>query len=76
MRVQTTISTTSTSFGSSSQMPAIRESSALVDDSLAARGAAERAIGRPTATARKPVEASISPNTRRAYADVLGQLDA
>ena len=37
---------------------------------------AESAIGRPTATARKLVEASVSDNTRRTYAGALSQLDA
>ena len=37
---------------------------------------AETAIGRPTATARRLVDASLSANTRRAYAGALGQLDA
>ena len=36
----------------------------------------EAAIGRPTPTARRLVEASVSPNTRRAYAGVLRRLDA
>ena len=36
----------------------------------------ETAIGRPTATARRLVEASVSPNTRRAYAGALRRLDA
>ena len=36
----------------------------------------EAAIGRPTPTARRLVEASVSPNTRRAYAGALGRLDA
>ena len=36
----------------------------------------EAAIGRPTQTARRLVEASVSPNTRRAYAGALGRLDA
>ena len=36
----------------------------------------EDAIGRPTATARRLVEASVSPNTRRAYAGALRRLDA
>ena len=31
----------------------------------------EAAIGRPTPTARRLVEASVSPNTRRAYAGAL-----
>ena len=45
-------------------------------DSLAANASAETAIGRPTATARRLVNASVSDNTRRAYAGALGQLDA
>ena len=36
----------------------------------------ETAFGRPTATARRLVEASVSPNTRRAYAGALRHLDA
>ena len=36
----------------------------------------ETAIGRPTPTARRLVEASVSPNTRRAYAGALRRLDA
>ena len=36
----------------------------------------EAAIGRPTPTARRLVEASVSPNTRRAYAVALRRLDA
>ena len=36
----------------------------------------EAAIGRPTPTARRLVEASVSPNTRRAYAGALQRLDA
>ena len=36
----------------------------------------ETAIGRATATARRLVEASVSPNTRRAYAGALRRLDA
>ena len=35
----------------------------------------EAAIGRPTATARRLVEASVSENTRRAYAGALRRLD-
>ena len=45
-------------------------------DSLAQIVPAETAIGRPTATARRLVEASVSANTSRAYAGALGQLDA
>ena len=37
---------------------------------------AETAIGHPTQTARRLVEASVSPNTRRAYAGALRRLDA
>ena len=36
----------------------------------------EAAIGRSTPTARRLVEASVSPNTRRAYAGALRRLDA
>ena len=36
----------------------------------------EAAIGRPTQTARRLVEAAVSPNTRRAYAGALRRLDA
>ena len=35
----------------------------------------EAAIGRPTATARHLVDASVSENTRRAYAGALRRLD-
>ena len=45
-------------------------------DSLAVIVSAETTIGRPTATARRLVNASVSDNTRRAYAGALGQLDA
>ena len=44
-----------------------------VTDSLVP--AAETTIGRPMATARRLVNASVSDNTRRAYAGALGQLD-
>ena len=37
---------------------------------------AETAIGSPSTTARRLVNASVSDNTRRAYAGALGQLDA
>ena len=36
----------------------------------------EAALDRPTATARRLVDASVSPNTRRAYAGALRRLDA
>ena len=36
----------------------------------------EAAIGRPTQTARRLVDASVSPNTRRAYAGAIRRLDA
>ena len=45
-------------------------------DSLAQIAPAETAIGPPSATARRLVDASVSANTRRAYAGALGQLDA
>ena len=45
-----------------------------VTDSLVQ--SAETAIGRPTATARRLVEASISANTHRGYASALQRLDA
>ena len=44
-------------------------------DSLVEIVSAETTIGRPTATARRLVNASVSDNTRRAYAGALGQLD-
>ena len=46
------------------------------NDSLATIAPTGTAIGRPTATARRLVDASVSTNTRRAYAGALGQLDA
>ena len=45
-------------------------------DSLAQIAPAGTAVGRPTATARRLVDASVSTNTRRAYAGALGRLDA
>ena len=48
----------------------------MVKDSLAQIAPTETALGRPTATARRLVDASVSANTRRAYAGALGQLDA
>ena len=48
----------------------------MAKDSLAQIAPADTAIGRPTATARRLVDASVSANTRRAYAGALGQLDA
>ena len=47
-----------------------------MNDSPARIDPAEAAIGRPTQTARRLVEASVSPNTRRAYAGALRRLDA
>ena len=44
--------------------------------SLAQIAPAETALGRPSATARRLVDASVSANTRRAYAGALGQLHA
>ena len=45
-------------------------------DSPARTDPEEAAIGRPTATAHRLVEASVSPNTQRAYAGALRRLDA
>ena len=47
-----------------------------MNDSLATTGPGAAALEHPTSTAHRLVEASISPNTRRAYAGALGQLDA
>ena len=47
-----------------------------MNDSPARTDPEEAAIGRPTQTARRLVEASVSPNTRRAYAGALRRLDA
>ncbi len=51
-------------------------STVIVKDSLAQIVPAETAIGRATATARRLVDASLSANTRRAYAGALRRLDA
>ena len=48
----------------------------MAAESLAEIAPAETAVGHPTATARRLVNASLSDNTRRAYADALGQFDA
>ena len=45
-------------------------------DSPARIAPAEAAIGPPTPTARRLVEASVSENTRQAYAGALRRLDA
>ena len=47
-----------------------------MNDSPARIDPAEAEIDRPTSTARRLVEASVSPNTRRAYAGALRRLDA
>ena len=47
-----------------------------MNDSPARTDPEEAEIGRPTETARRLVEASVSPNTRRAYAGALRRLDA
>ena len=47
-----------------------------MNDSPARIDPDEAAIGRPTQTARRLVEASVSENTRRAYAGALRRLDA
>ena len=57
-------------------MPATQGSNPTVADSLAAIVSAETSIGRPSPTTRRLVNASVSDNTRRAYAGALGQLDA
>ena len=44
----------------------------MVKDSPAQIAPADTAIGRPSATARRLVDASVSTNTRRAYAGALG----
>ena len=44
--------------------------------SLAPTGSAAAALERPTPTARRLAEASLSPNTRRAYSGALRRLDA
>ena len=46
----------------------------MVKDSLAQIAPTETAIGPPTVTARRLVDASVSPNTRRAYAGAIGRL--
>ena len=48
----------------------------IMNDSPARIDPEEAAIGRQTQTARRLVEASVSPNTRRAYAGALRRLDA
>ena len=57
-------------------MLVIRGSNPMAADSLTEIAPAETAVGHPTATARRAVNASVSDNTRRAYAGALGQLDA
>ena len=47
-----------------------------MNDSPARTDPETAAIGRPTRTARRLVEASVSPNTRRASAGALRRLDA
>ena len=47
-----------------------------MNDSLAQIAPAATAIGPPSQTARRLVAASVSTNTRRAYADALRRLDA
>ena len=47
-----------------------------MNDSLAVIAPADTAIGPPSATARRLVDASVSANTRRAYAGALRRLDA
>ena len=47
-----------------------------MNDLLAVIAPAETAIGPPSTTARRLVDASVSANTRRAYVGALGRLDA
>ena len=47
-----------------------------VKDTLATRGPAAAPLERPASTARRLAAASLSPNTRRAYAGALHRLDA
>ena len=47
-----------------------------MNDSPARIDPEQAAIGRPAQTARRLVEASVSPNTRRAYVEALQRLDA
>ena len=56
-------------------MPATQGSNPTVADSLAVIVPAETTIGRPSPTTLRLVNASVSDNTRRAYAGALGQLD-
>ena len=48
----------------------------MVKNPLATVARSETTLGRPTATARRLVNASLSDNTRRAYAGALRRLDA
>ena len=57
-------------------MTGIRESGAAMHDSLAGIAPTGTAVGRPSATACRLVNASVSDNTHRAYAGALSQLDA
>ena len=50
-------------------------SNATVTDSLARTGHVEAALDRPSSTARRLAEASITPNTRRAYSGAIRRLD-
>ena len=50
-------------------------STVMAKDSLAQIAPADTAIGPPSATARRLVDASVSDNTRRAYAGALRRLD-
>ena len=45
-------------------------------DSLAPSGPTTAGVERPTPTGRRLAEASLSPNTRRAYSRALRRLDA
>ena len=54
----------------------VDRTAAVVMDSLAPPRPAAAALERPPATARRLAEASVSPNTRRAYSGALRRLDA
>ena len=54
----------------------VDRTAAVVMDSLAPTRPAAAELERPPATARRLAEASVSPNTRRAYSGALRRLDA
>ena len=56
-------------------MPVIRGSRPIAADTLAAIASVATAVGSPTATARRLGNASLSDNTRRAYACAVRRLE-